>query len=417
MIEWLILFFSFTTLYLGIFWLHVVSLKEEEKEKTVPFSVPFVSLIVPARNEEKGLFKTLHSLISLDYPKEKLEILVVDHESSDRTPEIAKHLIAQHPHMRIRLLYKKHLAGELKADSFNEGLRNATGEFVGCVDADTVVMQNCLQEMIPLFQDPTVGAVISTIKVHQPKNLFERIQHLEYIFATFTRGLMSRIDTLHVTPGALSIYRKSLFDKYGPFDTHNITEDLEMAMRLRSHGYKIKLAEKSVTYTKVPDTFQEHWKQRVRWFRGFIYNTLKYRKMVFNKDYDLVGTFQYPVNVLSIVTILTMFFLTGYELLRRILTQITKFNTLGMEYFHFDFTTLPTLKHIILSVNIVILFPIIISFFLALVFYHLAHKNLKEKWKYPFALLSYLTVYPALRSMQWMTAFYKETFRTKNKWK
>ena len=415
MIEWIILFFSFTTLYLGIFWLQVVSLKEEELPRKHSF--PFVSLVVPARNEEKGLPKTIHSLVSLDYPKDKMEILIVDHDSTDRTAEITRQFIAQYPHVQIHLLHKKRLAGELKADSFNEGLKHAKGEFVGCVDADTLVMKNCLQEMIPLFYEDSVGAVISTIKVYQPKNLFERIQHLEYIFATFTRGLMSRVDTLHVTPGALSIYRKKLFDKYGPFDTHNITEDLEMAMRLRYHGYKIKLATKSITYTKVPDTFRSHWNQRVRWFRGFIYNTLKYKKMVFNTKYDLVGTFQYPVNVLSIVTILTMFTLTMYEILRRVFTQVTKLQVLGLEYFDFDFSTLPTLKHLLLNLNIVILFPIIISFILALIFYHLAHKNLKENWKYPFALVSYLTVYPALRSLQWMMAFYKETFRTKNKWK
>ena len=65
MIEWFILFFSFTTLYLGIFWLHVVSLKQKEEDKNLQH-FPSISLIVPARNEEKGLFKTIHSLTALD---------------------------------------------------------------------------------------------------------------------------------------------------------------------------------------------------------------------------------------------------------------------------------------------------------------------------------------------------------------
>ncbi len=416
MIEWLILFFSFTTLYLGIFWLHVISLKEKEEIRDIQH-FPFVSLVVPARNEEKGLFKTVHSLTALDYPKDKIEIIIVDHESRDKTSEIAQQLIAQHPHSKIILVFKKHLAGELKADSFNEGLAHAHGEFVGCVDGDTVVMRNCLKEMVPLFADTSVGAVISTIKVHQPKNLFERIQHLEYIFATFTRGLMSKIDTLHVTPGALSLYRKKLFDQYGGFDTKNITEDLEMAMRLRYHGYKIKLARNSITYTKVPNSLTTHWNQRVRWFRGFIYNTYKYRNMLFKKKYDLIGTFQYPVNVLSIATVIIMFLLGAYELFRRIFSEVNKFHAIGMEYFRIDFTQLPSLKHLLLQMNMLMFFPVVIGLLLGLLFYHLAHKSLKEKWKYPFALVSYLTIYPILRSFHWMVAFYKETFRTKNKWK
>ena len=415
MIEWIILGVSFLGLYLGIFWLHVASLKETERKNWN--YLPTVSLVVPARNEERGLWKTLHSLVSLDYPPEKIEVIIVDHGSTDSTTEIAKQFIAYYSYSRIILIQRKHQKGEMKAHSFNAGLHATTGELIACVDADTVVMKNCLREMVPYFEDASVGAVISTIKVRQPKNIYEKIQHLEYIFATFTRSLMSKINTLHVTPGALSIYRKKLFDEYGGFDEHNITEDLEMAMRLSYHGYTIKHAQNSVTFTKVPETFQKLWNQRVRWFRGFIYNNLKYRKMLFNKKYGLVGIFQYPLNVISIATVILMFALMSYTFLKKMGFQFLKLNALGLEYFFIDFKNLPTLKHVFLNFNIILLFPIIISFFLALFIYHLAHKNLKEKWRFPGALVSYLTIYPLLRSFHWMTAVYKEVFRTKNKWK
>ncbi len=419
MIEWLILGFSFITLYLGVFWLQVVTLKEEEEETSPEKSLlPKISIIIPAWNEENGLWKTVQSLTQVTYPRDKIQIIVVDHESKDRTAEVARELIAYYPYSNIELVTRKRQrAGELKADSFNEGLKYATGELIGCVDADTVVLQNCLNEIVPYFVDKKVGAVISTIKVQQPRTLLEKIQHLEYIFATFTRTLMSKIDTLHVTPGALSVYRKKMFDLYGGFDTKTITEDLEMAMRLRYHGYKIKLAKKSITYTKVPATLKSHWSQRVRWFRGFIYNSLKYRKMAFKKEYDLIGTFQYPLNFLSIFTVITMIILTAYELLRLLIHQVIKVQTLGGEYFTFEFKDLPTLKHLILDMNIFLTFPIIIVFILALFFYNLAHKSLKEKWKYPVALLMYVTLYPTLRSLHWGVAIYKELFKVKNKWK
>lgn len=415
MIIWIILGVSFISLYLGIFWLLIISLQDKEKKKISMY--PSVSLIVPARNEEKGIRKTVHSLVSLDYPQEKLEIIIVNHGSTDRTAEITRELIAQYPSHKILLVDKKRQDGEMKAHAFNAGLHIAHGEFVACVDADTLVMKNCLKEMISYFEDAEVGAVISTIKVQQAKNIYEKIQHLEYIFATFTRSLMSKINTLHVTPGALSIYRKSLFDRYGGFDENNLTEDLEMAMRLRYHHYTIKLAQDSITYTKVPDTFYALWHQRVRWFRGFIYNSLKYRKMVFKKRYGMLGRFQYPLNFLTMFTILLMFSLLGYTAFQFVFTQVSKLRAIGLEYFAFDVHNLPTIKEMILNLNIVLLFPITISFLLALLIYHLAHKHLKEEWKYPFALVSYVTIYPILRSMHWIVAFSKELFGTKNKWK
>jgi len=111
MIEWIILVVSFLSLYVGIFWLHVVSFQEDVKKNTSYY--PFVSLIVPARNEEKGLWKTVHSLISLDYPKEKLEIIIVNHGSTDKTADIAKQLIAHYSSYKILLVHKKRQEGGL----------------------------------------------------------------------------------------------------------------------------------------------------------------------------------------------------------------------------------------------------------------------------------------------------------------
>src|SRR3989338_8445220 len=90
MIEWIILVVSFLSLYVGIFWLHVVSFQEDFKKNTSYY--PFVSLIVPARNEEKGLWKTVHSLISLDNPKEKLEFIFFNLGYTDKTFDFANNL-------------------------------------------------------------------------------------------------------------------------------------------------------------------------------------------------------------------------------------------------------------------------------------------------------------------------------------
>jgi cellulose synthase/poly-beta-1,6-N-acetylglucosamine synthase-like glycosyltransferase len=412
MIEWFIRITSFFALFIGVFWLQVIFLKSEKKEIKLSF-FPKVSIIVPARNEEKAIWKTVSSIVKLNYPKEKIEVIIVDHSSTDNTAKIAKDLIKTYTNHNIRIVTKEHRSDHIKAHAFNEGLKHVTGEFVACVDADTIVLENSLREMIKEFQEENVGAVISTIKVYRPKKIIEKIQHLEYIFATFARSLMSKIDTLHVTPGALSVYKKEMFDKYGPMDEKTETEDLEMAMRIRFHGYRVKIALKSITYTKVPNTFKTHWNQRIRWFRGFIQNNLKYREMMFNKKHGMMGSFQYPLNIATFGTIILMFGVLLIEFIRRSIIWFSKFRALGLEVFAFE---LPNIKEIVLNLNITFIFPILTAFIVGLLIYHMAHKTLKEKWQFPLALGTYLTVYPFLRTIHWVTATYKETFRAKKKW-
>ncbi len=413
MIEWIIWGVSFLSLYIGIFWLHVVLLKEDEKQELK--ELPFVSIIVPCWNVEKGLWKTLHSIANLDYPLEKLEIIIVNHGSKDNTENVAKKFIESH-NLNIKLVKKEREKDHMKAHAFNEGLKYALHKYVACIDADTIVTKESLKNSMKYFDSDDIGAVISCIKVSQPRNIYEKVQHLEYIFSTFTRRLMSKIDTLQTTHGALTVYKKSFFDKYGGFDEKNITEDFEVAMRMRYQGYRVVLATDSFTYTYVPNTFNWFWRQRVRWFRGFLYNNMKYKGMMFKKKYGLLGKFQYPLNMISIGVIIMMFGLMSYTFIDNVRIFFIKLSSIGMEYFKFYEWSIPTIKQIIYSLNITVLFPIIISFIIGLLIYHLAHKNLKEKWRFPFALVCYLTIYPLIRSFQWMNAFYEEVFKARKKW-
>jgi cellulose synthase/poly-beta-1,6-N-acetylglucosamine synthase-like glycosyltransferase len=410
MFEWIIWVVSFISLFIGVFWLHVVTMKEERPE--IHYE-PTLSIIVPAHNEEEGLWKTVYSLVSLEYPKEKIQVVIVDHGSKDKTAEVAKKLISTFSEHNIKYVYKNWEKGHIKAHAMNEGIKHVTGEIMGCVDADSIVMSDSVKKMMPYLIEKDVGAVISSIKVTQAKNIYEKIQHLEYTFATFTRTLMSKIDTLHITQGALSIYRTDLIKKYGGFDEKTITEDLEIAMRLRYYGHTIKISPTSISYTKVPATWNSLYSQRVRWFRGFMQNTYKYKNMILEKKYGMLGKFQYPLNLISIVTVLIMAALLIYTSFDRILAAINKIQILGWEYFDW---TVPTLKRIVLDLNITLFFPIFVAFLIALFIYHLAHKNLKEKWRYPEALIAYVTVYPFVRGIHWLSAFYRQVLKQKRRW-
>jgi cellulose synthase/poly-beta-1,6-N-acetylglucosamine synthase-like glycosyltransferase len=410
MLDIIIWSITFISLFIGIFWLQVSMLKDSEKKNYV---YPSVSIIIPCWNTGNGVWKTLFSISQLDYPKNRIQIIVVNHGSTDNTEELIKKFINSHKELNIQLVLKERAPGHLKAHAFNEGLKFATSEYVACIDADTIVMKDSLKEMMYLF-DKDVGAVISIIKVSQPKNIYEKIQHIEYIFSSFIRLLMSRIDTLQTSHGALSVYKKSFFDKHGGFDEDNLTEDFEIAMRIRYHGQRVILATESFTYTYVPDSFKWFWQQRLRWFRGFIHNTIKYKDMAFNKSYGSLGWFQLPLNILSIIIVLVTFSLMVYNFSDKIILWFSKIFEIGLDYF--KGWEWPPIYNSILNLNYTLYFPIIVSLIVGFLLYIYAYKQMRESWKYPFAIFIYFTVYPVFRSAQWIHAVYKEIFKTRKKW-
>src|SRR3989344_5098205 len=254
---------SFIGLILGVFWLNLLFFKEGKRINLKSF--PYVSIIVAAHNEEKNISRTINSLLALNYPKNKLEIIVVNDESTDNTINIVKKF------KQVKLINNKH-KGIGKASAVNAGIRISKGEFFGVLDADSEVDKDSLKTVLTYFSNEKVGCVITPITVIEAKNLYRGLQKIEYAFTAMIRELMSRINTLYYSHGVLSVLRTNLIKKIGYFDENNLTEDLEIAMRLKSKGYDVKMASKTLTYTRVPGTFKDLWKQRVRWYRGFMHN-------------------------------------------------------------------------------------------------------------------------------------------------
>ena len=398
---------SFFALLISLFWIQVMYFKDAKTEVTNKF--PKVTILIPAYNEEKTIAKTINSVLNLDYPKDKIEIIVINDNSTDKTSQVVRKF------KQVKLVYNKH-RGVGKASALNTGLKYASGELLAVIDADSEVKKDSLKKLINYFNDTKTGSVISSIKIRNPKNIYEHIQRLEYILATFIRKLMSKIDTLHITPGVLSVYRTDLIKKLGGFDENNITEDLEIALRLRANNYSVKMSSDSITYTKVPSTFKQLWNQRIRWFRGFIFNNLKYKKMFMNKKYGLMGKFQLPLNALTFFTIIALFIVIAYEVITQLYELIFRLFLLKSNIIYSLNLNFPSLKELLLSTNIKLFFPLTVSFLLSFYLLNKAHKSMNEKLILNPALLLYFTVYPVLRTLHWMTAFYKEVIQTKRKW-
>lgn len=391
-------------------WLNLLYINVPEKISRLR-KYPMVTVAIPAYNEESTIAKTLYSVLKSNYPKEKLEVVVINDGSTDKTSDVVKKIMKRHDN--IILLEQKNKG---KAAALNHCLRKCKGEFFACVDADTTINRNALISIIRHFEkNQSLGAVVSQIKVLNQGNIYERIQRVEYFVAILIRKLMSFLGTLAQTPGALSVYRTQVVKKVGGFDEKSITEDFEMAMRLRYHHYGIKTDEKAVTFTHVPQTFMGYLKQRVRWYRGFIITHLKFRKMFFNKEYGMVGTFQLPINILGMLILVVSVSLILYHLARRIIETIIRVVVID-NYLKTYLLNFPSVKDIILSHNAKLMLPIYLGSLVGVYFIYCAHKNAKERFRDIFAVFCYIILYPYLTALHWFIAVSKELTRAKRQW-
>ncbi|MBI2573063.1 glycosyltransferase family 2 protein [Candidatus Woesearchaeota archaeon] len=407
----------FLLLFLTIFWL-LILFNPDKKEKPTPAHdspLPQFSVIVPAYNEEKSIEQTLTSLVRLRYPTQLIQIIVVNDGSKDKTPEIVKTFIQNHPNYNITLLNQTN-AG--KGRALNNGIKHITGEFFACLDADSFVEENALQVMLPLFEEQEVAAVCPTLKVRKPNTILEKVQWSEYIINMFYKFLNAKIDCIHVTPGPFSIYRSAVVRKLGGFSEETITEDLEMAIRLQKHNYKILQTFDTTVETVVPATWKTLFRQRVRWYKGGVDNTIAYKELIFNKKYGDFGMMRMPTIISSgiIVLILTT------ALIQSLIKRGYQFY-LSLSAVNFDVLTL--IKHYTFEFNPLILpffkltiaaTVIILSFLIMILSFKLLREKITNYGKTWTSLFTYFFVYGLFLTTVWVYIAYMFIKKKKNFW-
>jgi len=322
----------YASVYLGLiatsfYVLSFVAGKKQEKFLFNDNELPMVSVIIPVWNEEGSIEKTLKTILDSDYPKDKLEIIVVDDGSEDESLKIAKRFKS-----KIVKVYSKENGG--KGDALNYGIDKCKGEIIFTMDADTFVPRHSLKRMVRYFKNEDVMLVSPAILVHNPKTILERIQHVEFLLGLFLRKTFSFLNAIHITPGAFSAIRKTFFDKYGGYDVGNITEDLELTLRVQSHGYKVENAPDAPAYAIAAGKFIELAKQRRRWYVGLMKNLWKYKKMLSPKYGDM-GMFVIPIAIISIFFAVIV---TGYLFLKTLFN--VKDELLFLKNVNFDFNSI-----------------------------------------------------------------------------
>jgi cellulose synthase/poly-beta-1,6-N-acetylglucosamine synthase-like glycosyltransferase len=317
---------------------------------------PSVAIIVPCWNEEKTIKGTVDSLLALDYPKDKLTLVLVDDGSTDGTAAVMDTYIGT---PQITVIHKENGG---KHTAVNLGIKESPqAEFVGCLDADSFVEPDALREIIGYFDNPKVAAVTAAMSVHQPRKWLERVQNADYIHGITLRHVISSLNGLYVTPGPFSFYRRSTILELGGFQKGHNTEDLEMALRIQRGGYIIENAPRARVYTKTPTTIPSLIKQRTRWTTGFLRNVIyDYSDLIGNPKFGTLGLIMLPLGLLANISGILMFLVIIYQFLksiidRLILTQgipitfslVPHFHTL--DWFYFPLTGVVLLSFVTLT--------------------------------------------------------------------
>lgn len=281
----------FIGLYFEVFlFISFLEKRPAQKTLTLPKHYPSTAIIIPCWNKAQTLAGTIYSLLAMEYPKDKLSIVIVDDGSTDDTLAAAMQF-ANNPQVTV---FHKENEGS-KYGALNFGLAHSQSELVGCLDADSFVAQDALLEIVKQFEaDPETMAVAPAMKVNRPRKMLELMQSVEYTFGIFYKKMFDNLGAISVLPGPFSIYRRELFERVGPFRKAHHTEDMEMAFRIHSHGLKITNAHNALVYTNVPSTVRALVRQRTRWSRGFLENSRDYSYMYLNRKYGNFGILILP---------------------------------------------------------------------------------------------------------------------------
>lgn len=411
-----LLFVSFIGIYLNV-WFLLLTFKHKSQlhERKKPKRLPPVSVLMPVYNGAKTIGKCLKSVLSLDYPANKLEVIVVDNGSTDGTSNIVKKVMRKFrgAKRRVKLIT---LPKPGKVDALNVGLRQAKGEIIGVLDDDTFVSKSCLKEMIGFFDDENIGAVTNHIKVANAGGLLGILQNIEYIFSALTKRLFNFLNAVYTTPGTLSLLRKDIIEVVG-FSDDTLAEDMDVALYITKKNYKIVNCLSAVSHTIVPKKLGELLKQRVRWYRGFIENVRKHSDLLFNREHVHLGWFIFPfasfmavfVGVaLTVLLVLNRF--RNSTMFLKELIYIPLIDKMGLMMSDF----LKPINFFIEPYSIIAYSTILIGSFITLLvtFHFLGVKKSKKLILIPF----YFFLYYSLLMVFWLVSIIMEIFNIKKKW-
>jgi len=273
------------------FLLYVTSLffRYKTKASVSDEKLPTSTVIVPAYNEGKLVYKTLVSLVKSDYPAEKLQIISIDDGSEDDTwnwMQKAKSELGS----RVEIYQQPENKG--KRHALHRGFHLGTGDIFVTVDSDSIVREDTLRSMAsPFVKNKECGAVAGNVRVlNRKKALIPRMLNVSFAFSfEFVRSAQSNLGSVMCTPGALAAYRRdAVMNCFSDWINQKfmgkpstIGEDRAMTNMILKQGYKVLFQRNAFVYTNIPERYKNLYKMFIRWERSNVRENIAMTKFAF----------------------------------------------------------------------------------------------------------------------------------------
>ncbi|EGQ43391.1 MAG: glycosyltransferase involved in cell wall biogenesis [Candidatus Nanosalina sp. J07AB43] len=396
-----------SSMFMSAFFYSVYVSQESSSEGfDAPDKWPSVSVLVPAYNEESVVADSLENLLSIDYPD--LDVVFINDASTDSTLEKAQGF---EDRQNLSIVNLKENRG--KAGALNKGLEQIESDLTAVQDADSVIDGNTLRSTVSrLVAEEDTGGVIARIRPLKKNSFVRRLQSVEYMVTNFHRKLMSKADILDVTPGAFSIYQTQDLKDLDGFDVGNLTEDQDMAWRLRRKGMSIRMTYSAVSSTELPASFSDLKGQRVRWARGYIRNISKHSDIVFSSEHGWFSRFQIPVQFAVALVSVAGLGLIGYGTAESLYNFLITVSSVGLSFSIPEYSITKALLSFQWKIYTPLFFGIGITATLVKQAYEESGRSLEHK----VGLLFYLFAFFFLKAGFWSTAIFKEISRSSKAW-
>jgi len=287
--------------------------------------LPRVTVQLPIFNEQYVVDRLLDSICKLDYPREKLDIQLLD-DSTDETVEVARGLVERYAAMGYPVTYHHRTNREgFKAGALAEGLKSAKGEFVAIFDADFVPPEDFLMKVIHHFTNPKVG-MVQTRWTHINRN---------YSFLTEVEAIMldghfvlehsgrARSDVFFNFNGTAGMWRRQAIEEAGGWQHDTLTEDTDLSYRAQLKGWKFVYLQDVECPAELPVEMTAFKTQQARWAKGLIQTSKKILPQVLKSDvprhvkleawFHLTANLSYPLMIVLSVLLLPAMIIRFYQ--------------------------------------------------------------------------------------------------------
>ncbi len=235
---------------------------------------PFVSIMIPAHNEESVISNTIETVLNLDYPN--FEIIAIDDRSTDNTASVLKDLEKKYPNKVIAFIRDKN-AFPGKSAVLNDALQFAKGEAILVFDADATMEPNFLTNLVYELEPKDVGAVQARKVVRNKDiNILTRCQNNEMTMDTYFQVSRDSVKGAVELRGNGELIKRTALEDIGGWNNYTITDDLDMSTRLHIKGWDVRFCHETIVYEEGIMYLFPLYRQRRRWLEGTIRRYLEY---------------------------------------------------------------------------------------------------------------------------------------------